>query len=420
MTNLVYNPMSNKDYHALLISNQILGGGADSKLFTNLREKHGFTYGSYSTTGSGRFQTQFKTTAQVRSEKADSAIVEMLREIDNMRTGKITEEELKVAKALYNGSFALKLEDPASTATYATNILINNLPKDFYKTFLQKINAVTVADVQRVAQKYYAKDKSRIVVVGNGSKILPNLARLGYPIKQYDKYADPVVEKPKNTNISEADRNTEAVNAASIIDGYLKAIGGKDEAKNLKSMRSTISMSMQGANLEGEEIKMAPNKHRMHMTMQGMKVFEMNFDGTSGYQGQMGKNTPLDSAELREAMDDKALIPQVNYISNDYKMSYMGLEKVGGDDAYKLKITKPSGKVVTEYYATKTGLLVKEETTEMANGNEVPVSTEYSDYRKVGKLMFPFAITQMQGPQELPIVIKEIKINEGVTDADFK
>ena len=141
VSNLINNPLSNPDYHALAIANQILGGGAESKLFMNLREKHGFTYGSYSRVGSGRFQTQFTSSAQVRSEKADSAIAEIMNEISNMREGKITKEELDNAKAKYNGSFALGMEDPERTASYASNILINNLPKDYYRTFLQKINA---------------------------------------------------------------------------------------------------------------------------------------------------------------------------------------------------------------------------------------------------------------------------------------
>src|SRR5690606_34703554 len=142
--------------------------------------------------GNGRFQSRFNASAQVRSEKADSAIVEMLNEIENMRKGNITEEELAIAKAKYNGSFALGMEDPARAASYATNILINNLPKDFYRTFLQKINQVTVADVKRVSNKYLNKDNSRIVIVGNAEKILPNLNRLGFPIKHFDKYANPV------------------------------------------------------------------------------------------------------------------------------------------------------------------------------------------------------------------------------------
>lgn len=420
VTNLINNPMGGKDYHALLIANQILGGGAESKLFMNLREKHGFTYGSYSNTGNGRFQSQFKTSAQVRSEKADSAIVEMMTEIDNMRTGKITEEELAIAKAKYNGSFALGMEDPSRTATYASNILINNLPKDFYRTFLQKINALTVTDIQKAAQKYYDANKSRIVVVGNGSKILPNLTRLGYPIKQYDKYAEPIIEKAKETDIKESDKNTDAVTAFSIVEDYLKAIGGKEEAKKVNSLKMTFSLDMMGRSFEGTEIKMAPNKDYVEIKMGETKVMQSSFDGTKGFQAQMGQKKEMDEKEIKEGQDDKALIPQLFYISNDYKTSYIGIGKVGDESAYKIKITKPSGKVSTEYYSTKTSLLLREESTSVADGVETPESTDYADYRKVGTLMFPFTITQAQGEQEFPLKIKEIKINEGVTDADFK
>jgi predicted Zn-dependent peptidase len=88
--NIVNNPLNNKDYHALLVANQILGGGAESKLFMNLREKHGFTYGSYSRMGSGRFPSLFTASAAVRTDKVDSAAAEIFNEILNMRDGKIT------------------------------------------------------------------------------------------------------------------------------------------------------------------------------------------------------------------------------------------------------------------------------------------------------------------------------------------
>ncbi|MEO6670598.1 MAG: insulinase family protein [Ferruginibacter sp.] len=420
VTNLINNPMSGKDYHALLIANQILGGGAEAKLFMNLREKHGFTYGSYSNTGSGRFQAQFKTSAQVRSEKADSAVVEMLSEIDNMRNGKITDAELASAKAKYNGSFALKLEDPANTATYAANILINGLEKDFYRTFLQKINALTVTDIQRVSKKYYDRDKARIVIVGNGSKILPNLTRLGYPVKLYDKYAEPIANKPKETAVGESEKNSEAVTAFSIINDYLKAIGGKDEAKKIVSQKANIALSVQGMTLQGTQIRMAPNKEHTTLKMGDNVAMEKVFDGTKGRQSQMGKTAELDTAEVREAMDEKGIIPQVYYITNDFKTSYLGVEKVNDENAYKIKITKPSGKVTTEYYSTKTALLLREESTESEAGQEYAVTTDYSDYQKVGALMLPMSFTQSVAGQDLVFKLSDMKINEGVTDADFK
>ena len=420
VSNLINNPLSNPDYHALAIANQILGGGAESKLFMNLREKHGFTYGSYSNVGNGRFQTQFSSSAQVRSEKADSAIAEILSEINNMREGKITAEELNNAKAKYNGSFALGMEDPERTASYASNILINNLPKDYYRTFLQKINAVTVEDVQRVSKKYFEKNNSRIVIVGNGTKILPNLTRLGFPIKKYDKYANPVVEKATEMNIKETEKTTEAVSAASIVASYLKAIGGKEEAMKLNTLKSTFTMEIQGMSLKGTDLKMAPNKNHTEVKMGEATVMEKMFDGTKGYQVQGGKKEEMDEKEIKEAQDEKALIPQLFYVSNEYQTSYLGTGKVGEEDAYKLKVTAPSGKVAVEYYSIKSGLLLRDETTMENQGNEVVISADYSNYKKVGNVLLPFTTVRAFGEQEMTFTLDEVKANEGVTEADFK
>jgi len=190
--NLIDLPMSNPDYFPVLLANQILGGGSESRLFMNLREKHGFTYGAYSSTGAGRFQSKFSATAAVRNEKVDSAVVEFLKEINTIRTAKVSAEELQNAKNLYNGSFALGLENPARTAGFASSILINNLPKDFYRTYLQKLNAVTTDDILRVAKKYYNYDNARVVIVGKTDAFIPGLTKAGFAIKQYDNYASPV------------------------------------------------------------------------------------------------------------------------------------------------------------------------------------------------------------------------------------
>lgn len=420
VTNLISNPLSNPDYHALVVANQILGGGAESKLFMNLREKHGFTYGSYSRVGNGRYQSLFSSSAQVRSEKADSAVAEIMAEIANMRNGKISDEELKNAKAKYNGLFALGMEDPERTASYASNILINKLPKDYYRTFLKKINAVSVSDVQRVSQTYFNKDKSRIVIVGNANKILPNLERLGYPIRKFDKYANPVVDKPKEVSIPESAKNSESVSASSIIESYLTAIGGKDEVKKLNTVRASFTMELMGRSFEGVDIKAAPNKHYTEVKMGEMKVMQSSFDGVKGYRAQMGQKADLEGKDIKEAQDDRGVIPQLYYISNDHQISYLGVGKVGDQDVYRLKIVKPSGKVSVENYSIKSGLLIRDESTTDEGGQEMTIFIDYSDYRKTGNVLLPYKITQSVGEQEFGMNISTIKINEGVTDADFQ
>jgi hypothetical protein len=94
--------------------------------------------------------------------------------------------------------------------------------------------------------------------------------------------------------------------------------------------------------------------------------------------------------------------------------------KAGDEDAYKIKITKPSGKVSVEFYSVKSKLLLREESTSTEGGNETTVMTDYSNYKKVGNVTLAYTITQTVGEQEFAMSISDIKINEGVTDADFK
>jgi hypothetical protein len=175
-----------------------------------------------------------------------------------------------------------------------------------------------------------------------------------------------------------------------------------------------------GQKLNGTDIRMAPNKKYTEIKMGENIVMQTSFDGTKGYMAQMGQKKILEGDELKEALDDRGIIPQLHYITSDYKTAYLGTGKAGNENAYKLKVTKPSGKVSTEYYSMKTGLLLKEETTQTAGGQEMVISIDYADYKKAGNILFPFTVTQTVGEQEFVMNITEMKVNEGVTAADFK
>ena len=125
-------------------------------------------------------------------------------------------------------------------------------------------------------------------------------------------------------------------------------------------------------------------------------------------------------AEIKEAQDDKAVIAQVNYIGPDYKTEYLGSGKIADEATYRLKVVMPSGRLSMQEYSTKSGLLLKEETTSKQGGEDTPMTIEYKNYKKVGNIMMPHEITRNGGGQELTLVYSDMKINEGVTDADFK
>ncbi len=416
VTNLVNLPMSSPDYFAVLLANQILGGGAESKLFMNLREKHGFTYGAYSSIGSGRFQTAFTAAAAVRNAKTDSAVVEFLTEIESLRNKPVSNEELQLVKAKYNGSFALGLENPARVATFASDILINDLPKDFYRTYLQKLNAVTAADVERVAKKYFNHDNTRVVITGKASEIEAGLKKLGFPVKQYDKYAKPVTESVA-APIAAADPK-------GVIEDYIKAIGGKDELQKVKSVAITLGMSMQGMTLDVLQKRLAPNLELTTVTMGGNVVNKSLFDGTTGYQEQMGQKREMGKDDIEEKKAQTSLFEQLDYLSDKYHLQAAGTEKVDGKDAYKIMVTLPNGKTQTEYYDVVSKLLVRVDKEQVANNMTVNNSIEFGEYKKVGNILMPYVqkvtVSANGQQQSFEMNATDIKVNEGVTAADFK
>ena len=214
--------MNDEDYFAALITNNILGGGGEGYLFKNLREDKAYTYGAYSSLGSNRYGVErFKAGAKVRNMVTDSAVTEIVNEIVRIRTELVDAQLLKNAKAKYVGNFIMRLERPQTVANYALNIKLNNLPEDFYETYLEKINAVTQDDVKRVANRFFDIGRSRIIIVGKGSDVVANLEKVGFPINYFDKYANPVAKPVFNKAIPKG------LTALDVMSNYIKSIGGK-------------------------------------------------------------------------------------------------------------------------------------------------------------------------------------------------
>ncbi len=415
--NLVNLKMNNPDYFPAKLANYILGGGAESRLFMNLREKHGFTYGAYASIGSGRWQEKFDASASVRNAKVDSAVSELLNEIKRIRTDNVTPEELSIAKALYDGNFALGLEDPARTATFASNILINNLPPDFYKTYLQRVNAVTADDILRVAKKYFNYGNTRIVIVGAAAQVMDGLKAKGYTVKMYDKFGSPVTQ--------DAHTGVANVSATGIIKSFVDAVGGAEELKKVTSFTVTGDIAVQGMKLNVLQKKMAPNKEMMAITMGTNTVMKQSFDGTTGYEQQGPNKKDMAADEIAQKKVFTSLTQQLDYLTNPaFKLAIKGIQKVNGSDAYQVSVTDPTGKTSTEYYDVKSKLMVKNETTTISGGTTISISSDFGDYRKVGNIMLPFkeTITQSAGGQDqtFELTVTDVKLNTGVTAADFK
>ena len=307
----------------------------------------------------------------------------------------------------------MALERPSTIAQYALNIKINDLPANFYENYLENINAVTKEDVKRVANTYFKSENARMIVVGKGSEVLANLEKTGIPIKYFDKYAN-ATDKPEYSKPI-----PEGITAKSVMEAYINAIGGRDKVSLVKTTLATADVTIEGMPFSPKAVvkTMAPNKSSMEMMIEGMgTVMKSKFDGQSGYQEQQGRKIPMSEKEVNAQKAKKALFPELNYDSAELVLD--SKTTIDGVDVYKVKVTK-GDETSLRFYDANTGLLVRTEKTTEAQGQEVTTVEDLSNYSPVNGVMFPYTQKIKAGPQVIVLKINNVKVNEGVTDADF-
>ena len=173
------------DYFAVLLADRVLGGGPSGRLFLNLREDKGYTYGAYSNFGSSKYRGTWTASSEVRTEVTDGAMKEFKYELTRLGTEKVSVDELENAKRAIIGGFALSLEQPGSLLQNIITQKLYNLPADYWDTYPQKVSAITADDVQRVAQKYIDMKHLQVVAVGDASKTREILSKYG-TVQVYD------------------------------------------------------------------------------------------------------------------------------------------------------------------------------------------------------------------------------------------
>ena len=169
---------STPDYFPVTIMNRMLGGQFTSRINLNIREKRGFTYGARSGFSFQKGAGPFSASAGVHTDKSDSSVHEFLYEINLMHDKGMTAEELDFVKKGLVGSFALTFETSAQIAGVLQNIILYGLPENYYNTYLQNIEAVTLQDVEKVSKQYLGTSKMAIVVVGDLAKIKAPIAAM--------------------------------------------------------------------------------------------------------------------------------------------------------------------------------------------------------------------------------------------------
>ena len=183
-TNLHYDATG--EYYRLGLVNYMFGASPSSRLFQNLRENKGWTYGVSSNFTGSEYAGGFTLSSGIRADATDSALVEVMKEIKKYNASGITEDEMKFMKTAIALRDARSYETGAQKLQFVGRILQYDLPSDYISKQNDIVKNIKKNEIDALAKKWLDADKINIVLVGDKAKILPGLQKMGYDIVELD------------------------------------------------------------------------------------------------------------------------------------------------------------------------------------------------------------------------------------------
>tara|TARA_R110002111_G_scaffold64912_1_gene106598 strand:- start:2506 stop:3444 length:939 start_codon:yes stop_codon:yes gene_type:complete len=311
-----------------------------------------------------------------------------------------------MAKANLSGRFGRSLENPNTIATFAINIDRYNLPEDFYSNYLQRLDALTVEDINQVAAKYLKPENMYITVVGNGAEIKEGLAQFG-EISMYNYKGDEVQE----IQLSDASKT-----ASDVISDYLEAIGGVAAVEAIKTAKLEMTAEVQGTKLEMMAIHDMENQRVVQQVVVMGNVASKTLvkDGKATVSS-MGKSQSLTDEQYEDVkMASLWLVPELYYETMGYSLSLDGAVDLDGESAYKVIVSNPTGGQVVNFYSIDSGLKLKSE-------NQLSGDVSYQEYQEFEGVQVPvkMSIKSPMLPVPLETQVNNVELNLSVSDQDF-
>ena len=406
-----------KNQLPLNVLNGILGGGGfGTRLFQNLREDKAYTYGCYSTVTVTENGSWMSAGGNFRNAITDSAIIEILKEFDVITTELVKDEELSLTKSSMSGNFGRSLERPQTIARFALNIKKNNLESDYYKTYLQRLDAVTKEDVLAMAKKYFTAKNCNIIVVGN-EEIIGNLTKFDSDgkVDLLDPFGNPLKEgKPADITKEQLYSN--------YISAVTKTQNQKELAKKMKKLKSYESKTeLTNPQVPAPFVMMSywvsPKIEAEKVEGMGMVLQKSYSDGKKGYTFSQGNRKEMTDAEVAKKAKTAGVFPELFY--KELNLTLTGIEMVDGKEMYVVKQVDDEGE--SFIYFNKSTFLKEKMVAIRKQGEEtVESSVTFGDYKDVGGFLFPHTTSIGMGPFTLSGKVTSIILNKKPDLSSFK
>jgi zinc protease len=385
------------------VMNTILGGGASFRLFTNLREKHSYTYGAYSGLGPDEVIASFTVRTSAKSAMTDSALKEIFNEINRIRSEKVGDTELMQAKNYMSGSFVRGLESGRRVAGLATDLERYHLPATYYENYLQAIDKVTADDVQKAAGTYLDPAGMLVAVVGPAKEIETALAGYG-PVTRYDE----------DGKVMPAVSALPAMSAQDIIAKYMEKTGGRKKWAAIKDRTVKMTGKVQNFDMNITVVHKAPKKMYMESEIPGMFKQVIVSDGKKA-----SMSGPQGSSEIPAGRFDLGAISfYLDYGAMGFKAEVTGTKAIKGNECYEVTFTRGDD-VKRDYFSGNDFLKVRESRPTPTPQGTVDQVTDISDYREMKGYLIPMAMEQSMMGQMISLKVTSVEINTGVKDSRF-
>jgi zinc protease len=394
-----------KDYPALEVMGDILGGGFPSRLFQKVRTKLGYAYSVSAAWGANYDHPGvFQISGSTKSLSTTETFVAIREEIDRIRSAEVTDQELKTAKETVENSFIFNFDTRSKTLNRLVNYEYFGYPKDFIFQYQKAIAAVTKADVLRVAKQYLRPQDLVMVAVGNPKDFAKPLDSLGKVTPIDLTIPEPKVEAAKVDSAS-------LEKGKQLLQRVQQAVGGGDRLAGVKDLRQVaevqIDPAMGGLKLKQTNQWLSTGRFRQEVEAPFGKLYSFT-DGKTGWvKGPQGEGA-LAGPMLKQAQGEifRSYFGLMSSDRNpDRTVNYAG--------PGALDISDKSGNAVRLMVDESTGVPLKSS----YPGSQGTIEESWSDLREVDGIKVPFKIKVMQnGKNFAEITVQELKVNTGVTE----